>query len=155
MSDYDHTLENLGHALENLDEAVRLIPSDANALNNRCGVYALKGNPEKGLDDCEKAVHLRPNDPHLLDSLALTYFQMSRFENDNSKKDEELLSAIKYYDAALSFSPTLASSRYGRGLAKRETGDIQGGNADILAAKEIDKTVQDEFEKGLRPHSSN
>jgi hypothetical protein len=39
----------------------------------------------------------------------------------------------------------LASSLYGRGLAKVKKGDGNGGNADIAAAKAIRSNIADEF----------
>jgi tetratricopeptide (TPR) repeat protein len=139
-----------GHALKDLDKTIDLVPTNANAWNNRCWVHAFNGQLKVALDDCKEAVRLRPKDPHSLDSLALTYFLMSRLEKEKSKKDKELNAAIKNYTEALLYSPNLASSLYGRGLAKLEKGDTEGGNADVSAAKEIDTKIEDEFKKDLQ-----
>jgi hypothetical protein len=41
----------------------------------------------------------------------------------------------------------MASSLYGRGLAKQEKGDKPGGDADIAAAQKIDKDIAQHFGK--------
>jgi hypothetical protein len=74
---------------------------------------------------------------------------MSRHEKDKNKKDKELNDAIKNYNKALLYSPYLASLLYGRGRAKTEMSDSQGGNADISAAEKIDPNIKDKFEKSL------
>jgi len=53
--------------------------------------------------------------------------------------------AIADYDAALVLDPNHASALYGRGIAKRRSGDAAGGKSDIDAAKAIKSTIADEF----------
>ncbi len=138
-----------GHALEDLDKAVKLDPTNVNAWNNRCWVHALQAQLEKALADCKEAVLLRPKNPHSLDSLALTYLMMSRAKKDKAKKNDDLNNAIKTYDSALLISPKQASSLYGRGLAKLDKGDIESGNADVLAAQEMNQNIKDELGKNF------
>ena len=45
--------------------------------------------------------------------------------------------AIADFDAALKIEPKLASSLYGRGLAKLKKGDRTGADADMVTAKAI------------------
>jgi hypothetical protein len=54
-------------------------------------------------------------------------------------------SAIDDYNEALQFNPKLASSLYGRGLAKLKKGDTTGGDADIAAAKAIEANIAADF----------
>ena len=55
-------------------------------------------------------------------------------------------------DEALGRNPKLASSLYGRGLAKLEKGDAAGGEADIAAAKAIQANIAEEFARyGVTP----
>jgi hypothetical protein len=49
------------------------------------------------------------------------------------------------YTSALRIDPKLASSLYGRGLAKLKKGDTTGGNADVAAAKAIDANIVGDF----------
>ncbi|HET7848153.1 MAG TPA: hypothetical protein VFL51_03725, partial [Pseudolabrys sp.] len=53
--------------------------------------------------------------------------------------------AIEDYSAALRLQPGLASALYGRGLAKRESGDASGAEADFAAAKKFDARIAEEF----------
>jgi hypothetical protein len=54
-------------------------------------------------------------------------------------------SAIDDYSSALRFDPKLASSIYGRGLAKLKKGDTTDGNADIAEAKAIEANIVEGF----------
>ena len=53
--------------------------------------------------------------------------------------------AIADYDAALRINPKHASALYGRGIAKRRSGNASGGDGDIAAAKLIQPDIVDEF----------
>jgi tetratricopeptide (TPR) repeat protein len=123
----------------------------ANALNNRCWVHALKGQLSLALQDCTKAVTLRPTDPHLLDSLALTYLKMSESANESANdKSGYLDKAIKNYEAALQISPNQANSLYGHGLAKlkrKKKGMSKKETLTYQTQKKIKPTIADEFEK--------
>jgi hypothetical protein len=54
-------------------------------------------------------------------------------------------SAIQDYSSALQHEPRLASSLYGRGLAKRKKGDAAAGKADMTAATAIDPNIASDF----------
>ena len=53
--------------------------------------------------------------------------------------------AIADYDAALRINPKLASSLYGRGIAKIKNDNAAGGNLDIVEAKSIQANIAEEF----------
>jgi hypothetical protein len=55
--------------------------------------------------------------------------------------------AVADYDAALGLNAKLASSLYGRGLAKQKKGDTPGASADIAAAKAIRQDIADQFSR--------
>jgi len=57
---------DLEQAMEALNEALRLNPSDANALAYRGNVYLLRQQPEPALADYEAALRLQPGDPAAL-----------------------------------------------------------------------------------------
>jgi tetratricopeptide (TPR) repeat protein len=105
------------------------------ALNNRCWLRTLAGTDLKGaIDDCNRAVHMRPHVAGYLDSRGL-----ARLRSGDAKK------AIDDYDDALALDPKIATSLYGRGLAKRRLGDEAGAARDIAAAKAIDPKIADLF----------
>jgi hypothetical protein len=53
--------------------------------------------------------------------------------------------AIADYSSSLRLQPNLASSLYGRGLAKRKMGDNTGGRADVAAAIAIQADIAGTF----------
>ena len=53
--------------------------------------------------------------------------------------------ACNWLSTALRLDPRLASSLYGRGLAKLKKGDTADGDADISAAKAIEAKIVEEF----------
>jgi hypothetical protein len=57
----------------------------------------------------------------------------------------EFKKAISDYDAALKINSWLASSLYGRGVAKLKNGDRINGDTDIAAAKRMSASVVEEF----------
>jgi tetratricopeptide (TPR) repeat protein len=69
-----------------------------------------------------------------LDSRGLTYLKMGQWD-----------SAVDDYNEALRIDPKLASSLYGRGLAKLKKGDTTGGNAHIAAARPIGANIVGDF----------
>ncbi len=75
-----------------------------------------------------------PNAAAAFDSRGFTYLKLGQWEP-----------AITDYNSALRLAPKLASSLYGRGFAKLKKGDPAGGNADIAAAKTVDKDIVGEF----------
>jgi tetratricopeptide (TPR) repeat protein len=105
------------------------------ALNNRCWLRALDGHDlDAALDDCDKALRLRPHIAGFLDSRG-----MVRLRRGDFKK------AIDDYDDALKLDPKIATSLYGRGLARRRLGDAKGADKDLAAARAIDPQVADLF----------
>lgn len=125
--DYDH-------ALQDIDQALKLDPRDIAALSSRCYVLAIAGAFDKALAYCNEALRIRPNTASILDSRGFTYLKMG-------SPDE----AIAAFDAALQIDRKMASSLYGRGTAKRLKGDAAGGDADIEAARAIRPSAADEM----------
>ena len=63
--------------------------------------------------------------------LAMLYFGVKEFDE-----------AVVHYDAALALNPRLASSLYGRGVAKLRDGNSAQGATDITAAKTIQANIE-------------
>jgi tetratricopeptide (TPR) repeat protein len=129
-------IADYGHAYDDADHAVKLSPKSPAALNARCWIGAIRGQLAAALSDCDAALALDPHQGHILDSRAFVHLKAGQFDE-----------AIKDYDAALDRQPRDASSLYGRGLAKRETGDRAGGDVDIAAAKQVDSAIESHFGK--------
>lgn len=121
-------------AIADLDQAIRLDPDYPAAYNNRCWAIAIAGRDlAKALTDCDRALRLDPGNAEALDSRGFVKLRLGRTEE-----------AIADYTAALDRNPKLASSRYGRGVARLKT-DAAAGNADISAAKAIQPDIAETF----------
>jgi tetratricopeptide (TPR) repeat protein len=96
---------------------------------------------ELALKDYDQALRLRPNHAEMLDSRAFTELKLNLYD-----------AAITDYNDVLKLKPNKEESLYGRGLAKRASGDKAGGDADIEAALKIRSDVPKDFEKwGVSP----
>jgi tetratricopeptide (TPR) repeat protein len=73
---------------------------------------------------CSEAIAKQSHDIGDCDSLDLVHLKMGKFKQ-----------AIEDYNKSIYDRPDLTVSLYGRGIAKRATGDKFGGDADIAAAK--------------------
>jgi len=127
--------DDLDRAIADYDLAIRLDPQYAVAYNNRCWARAIAGrNLPRALSDCDQALRLRPNDVHTMGTRGLLYLRLGRLDD-----------AIVEYDAALKLAPKVATSLFGRGIAKQRNGDTAGGDADMAAAKAIDASIAEKF----------
>ncbi|SRR5579862_26436 len=162
-------------ALSELDAAVKLEPDLAMAYNARGNLHAQMGQTALAIADFDKAIALKPQAAYynnrcferakprggdlagaladcneamktdttaeVFDSRGFVYFRMADYK-----------SAIADYDVALDKKSAYPSSLFMRGVAKRKSGDIAGGDADVAAAKAIDAGIADEYAKyGVTP----
>jgi subtilisin family serine protease len=67
-------------AIVSYGKAIRVAPDYANAYNGRAWAYYKSGEAARGLPDAERALELRPNDPHLLDTRGHILEQLGRRE---------------------------------------------------------------------------
>jgi lipoprotein NlpI len=88
------------------------------------------------LSDCNQSLSLEPSNPQILDSRGFRYLKIGNLDN-----------AIADFEAALRLDSQLASSLYGRGIAKRKKGDSMGSNADIAAAKSIQPNIDQDLKR--------
>jgi tetratricopeptide (TPR) repeat protein len=110
-------------AARDYDEAIRLKPTLGAAWNGRCWSRAIVGELQAALADAAAAY----------DSRGLTQLKLGEWDL-----------AIDDYSSALRLDPKLASSLYGRGVAKRKKGDPTG-DADVAAARKIKANIGDEY----------
>lgn len=149
---YSPAWEHLGKLLEKLkgpgmlmatvDYMIKSNPNNPEVLNNACWIRATAGEQlDTAVADCNESLRLKPGTATTLNSRAFAYFRARYFEH-----------AIDDANAALAIDSKLASSLYVRGLAKLESGDAAGGNADIAAAKTLDPKIQDTYQRyGVLP----
>lgn len=99
---------------------------------------------ESALADCDTALRQAPDAAPVLDSRAFALLQLGRNEE-----------ARKLFDGALSRSPFLSASLYARGIARERLGDVAGGKADLMAARNLSPGIDDRYKDyGIAPPNS-
>lgn len=129
-------------AVEAMDAAVAVKPSDANLLNSRCW---LKGTLDIALDtglrDCTRSIELGENPAAALDSRALVYFRMGRMDD-----------ALTDLNAALDIAPNMGAALYLRGIIRSHRGDASGAKADLDAARMMSPRIAEDYDRwGVKP----
>ena len=123
-------------ARRDFDEVIRRDPRHAGALDDRCWVLAMLDEIQAALKDCDASLQAVPNFADALDSRGFVNLKLGFYQK-----------AIADYTAALSQfrGAKRATALYGRGIAKKRSGNAAGAKSDIVAAKAIMPTVADEF----------
>ena len=119
-------------AAKDFDEAIRLDPKDAEALNNRCWIRAALGDLKRALSDCNEALRLKPDLFDALDSRGLVSLKLGNSAD-----------AIRDYSESLQINPRSVSSLFGRGIARKRGGG--DGTFDLELAKSMDQGIGREF----------
>jgi tetratricopeptide (TPR) repeat protein len=133
------------NAVKAYDQAIMLQPRHPWALNNRCYDKAILGK-RTAIVDCNAALRLKQY-PAFYDARGFAYLQLKEF----TKAIDDYTTALGLYPGGLTH-PDQAYSLFGRGVAKLRTGDLAGGNADIVAAHELRSGIEEEMEKmGVTP----
>jgi tetratricopeptide (TPR) repeat protein len=127
-------------AIGDYGEALKLKP-DHMVLVSRCLEYAIVGELQAALADCNESLRILPAVPFVLGTRGLVRLKQGRFDE-----------AIADYDMGLKIHAKDAILLYGRGVAKRRKGDLAGGDADIAAAKAMRADVAELVAKwGVSP----
>jgi tetratricopeptide (TPR) repeat protein len=101
-------------------------------IAQRAGAYANKYQYDRAIKDYNHAIKLRPEFWIAFDGRGLAHANRLNFEL-----------AIKDYDQAIKLKPDAAKAFYHRGLAKFGICDLDGADADIAKARELDPHVGD------------
>jgi tetratricopeptide (TPR) repeat protein len=154
IGDYSATLEEVDLWLSQHRDN----ENQAKGLNARCRLRASANRDlQSALDDCNRALALRPfapetlesrirralaaENPDILDSRGLVYLRLGRLKE-----------AVHDYDAALQGNPDMPNSLYGRGLAELRLGEKTQAQSDLVAAAKLDGGTAKRFAKmGLTP----
>jgi tetratricopeptide (TPR) repeat protein len=161
LADYDHAValgprdaanfevrgyfhQTHGHyrkAIADFSSEIALKPRLARAWNSRCWTRAIAGvDLAKALTDCNMALKLDPGYVNALDSRGVVLLRLAQYRP-----------AIASFTAALAHAPKLASSLYGRGLAKFALKDLTAAK-DVAAAKAVEPGIEARFASyGIRP----
>ena len=136
-------LDKLASAIKAYDQAIRLDARHPFALNDRCWLRAIQGDP-LAVTDCDKALLLLAPNFETYDSRGFAHLKLRQYDK-----------AIADYTAALKLDPgpdLAAYSFYGRGAARRGKGDPAGGDADIAKARELSPVIAERMAKlGVTP----
>ena len=101
-------------------------------IAQRANAHANKFDYDRAIKDYNHAIKLRPEFWIAFDGRGLAHANRLNFEL-----------AIKDYDQAIKLKPDAAKAYYHRGLAKFGLCDLDGADADIAKAREIDPHVGD------------
>ena len=101
-------------------------------IAQRAGAHARRYDYDRAIKDYNHAIKLRPEFWIAFDGRGLAHANRLNFEL-----------AIKDYDQAIKLKPDAAKAYYHRGLAKFGLCDLDGADADIAKAREIDPHVGD------------
>jgi tetratricopeptide (TPR) repeat protein len=110
-------------ALADYNESIKLNPNDSESFAWRGAFYGTNGDNSRAIEDFDRALRIKPDDAPTLDSRGTAYMRMGQFQK-----------AIEDLDAAWR-KGKFVNSLYARGWAKRKTGDVSGGDADIAATR--------------------
>lgn len=122
-------------ALPLLDDWIHLHASDALlgvVLNERCWARGLSNQMlDDALKDCHKAIKRDGENAAYLDSLGLVELRLGHYPE-----------SIKAYEKAVAQNPRSAWSRYGLGLARIHSGQVDAGKADLVAARALSPDIE-------------
>ena len=118
---------DLSKALDDLNMAVEMTPTDFNALNSRGMVLMERGLLEKALADFDKAISLRIADSGAYYNRGLLF-----------RKKGERGKALEDFTMALAINPADIKARNTRGLLLQEMEDYDKALADFNAALDVD-----------------
>ncbi|OYW44456.1 MAG: hypothetical protein B7Z33_11520 [Sphingomonadales bacterium 12-68-11] len=123
LSDLDALSGRRDAGLQRLDDLLEQRPGDPDMLNAKCWYQGTWNVRREELPElCTEAVEKADFSPPVLDSRAMGYYRLGRYQD-----------ALKDLNAALSANPDQTPSLFMRGVVRREMGDREGAE-DIRAA---------------------
>jgi len=115
----------------------RELAVEASDLNGICYSKALVNVAlERALEECEESLRLRPEVAATLDSRGTVLLRLGRFDE-----------AIRDFDEALKQYPSMTTSLYLRAMARSETGDTAGAQADLARVRELNPPLVEWMER--------
>ncbi|WNO54662.1 tetratricopeptide repeat protein [Stakelama saccharophila] len=129
-------------AIAAIDERIARKPGNTQLLNERCWVKGRTSTDlPSALKDCTKSIELAESPAGQLDSRAMVYFKMNRYDD-----------ALADLNAALDLVPDFPASMYMRGIIKLRQGDRKAGEADLAAARLMSPRIDERYAKyGVKP----
>jgi tetratricopeptide (TPR) repeat protein len=124
-------IRDLDRSLADVEEAIRLDPTNAFAVGARGDVYLVKQDYAHAVADYTEAAALEPGNALLFIGRGMAHIGAG--DTDRAMAD---------FEQAMALQPTLALGLYWRGIVRRFKGDVAAGEADIAAARKIDPGVR-------------
>ena len=128
---------NYAEAIDDFNEAIRLVPDFANAFNNRGVAYRNMSDLDRAVVDYDQAIRIKP------DYIAAFYNRGLALADKR-----EYRRAISDFTAVLRVDPKNPTVLYRRGTAYLNSGDIEAGNADLAEAKAIEPDIAEDISRG-------
>jgi tetratricopeptide (TPR) repeat protein len=125
---------NYGDAINDFNEAIRLVPDFANAFNNRGVAYRNMGDLDRAIADYDQAIRIKPE-----------YFAAFYNRGLALADKGEYGKAISDFTAVLRVDPKNPTVLYRRGTTYLNSGNIEAGNADLAEAKAIKPDIADDI----------
>ena len=129
-------------ALAILDDLTESKPGDPEILNAQCWIKATRSVMiDSALKDCTSAIELSNSTFAALDSRALVWFRLGRYED-----------ALRDLDAALLQAPSLGSSRFMRGVVLNRLSRPEQAMTDLAIARRLEPRIDATYARyGIAP----
>jgi tetratricopeptide (TPR) repeat protein len=128
---------NYAQAIDDFNEAIRLVPDNANAFNNRGVAYRNMGDLDRAVADYDQAIRIKP------DYVAAFYNRGLALADKR-----EYGKAISDFTTVLRVDPKNPTVLFRRGTTYLSSGDFEAGNADLAAAKAIKPDIAEDIRRG-------
>jgi tetratricopeptide (TPR) repeat protein len=127
---------NYAQAIDDFNEAIRLVPNNASAFNNRGVAYRNMGDLDRAVADYDQAILIKP------DYVAAFYNRGLALADK-----KEYAKAISDFTAVLRVDPKNPTVLYRRGTTYLNSGNIEAGNADLAEAKAIKPDIAEDIRR--------
>ena len=108
------------------DHALKITDYNWLIYNNRSIAYNVLGNYKQAIDDCSRAIEIKPDFAEAYTNRGIAYFGLGNHEQ-----------AIEDYDRAIEIKPDLAEAYFRRGVYYLNHGDNISGCRDVRKACEL------------------
>lgn len=125
-------LGNHEAAIEQYDEAIRLIAEPAFVYKQRGASYHALGNYEAAVKDYSEAIRLNPEDANALYNRGTTYQELG-----------DHVAAIENYDEVIRLNPEFAGAFHSRGTSHEALGNLEAAESDLAVAAELRSSRND------------
>jgi tetratricopeptide (TPR) repeat protein len=128
---------NYDAAIDDFNEAIKLVPDFANAFNNRGVAYRNMGDLDRAVADYDQAIRIKPD-------YVAAFYNRGLALADKGQYGK----AISDFTAVLQVDPKNPTVLYRRGTTYLNGGDIAAGNADLAEAKAIKPDIAEDIARG-------